>query len=139
VNYLAHFYLAKPTANRRRFAGIILDMFTDHFLAKYWDEFSDQSLGDFTAEVTAQMQEYWEFFPENARWEATAMIEGDWFGRYRTVEGIERSLSGISRSRKRFEPIAGSSEHLLEHYDSYETLSRDLLGSAKTFCHHWAC
>ncbi len=77
------------------------------------------------------MQEYWEFFPDNARWEATVMIEQDWFERYRSVEGLERSLTGISRSRDKFDPIAGSSAQLLEHYEEFEELSYSLLNAAK--------
>ena len=38
----------RVSAARRRVAGVMVDMFYDHFLARHWAHFSDQALGDFT-------------------------------------------------------------------------------------------
>jgi len=119
------------TPTQRRFAGIILDMFTDHFLARDWEVFSPQPLAEFQTEIEAQMHEDWEFFPDNAQREATMMLAQNWFECYRSVEGLERSLTGIGRSRDKFGPIAGSSAQLLEHYEEFEPLSQAILSAAK--------
>jgi acyl carrier protein phosphodiesterase len=34
------------------------------------------------------------------------MVEGDWLTSYRSVEGVERALIGVSRRLKRANPIA---------------------------------
>ena len=128
-NFKAGKKLLSP--ERHRFSGIILDMFTDHFLAHNWEAYAKVSLLDFTKEIATNMQEYWEYFPENAQREAIWMIEGDWFGRYQTIEGLEKSLTGISKSRKKFDPIAGSSEHLQSHYDQFQKLCHELLTDTK--------
>src|SRR4051812_26307099 len=36
------------SAPRRRYAGILIDIFYDHFLATHWSDFSPQPLPDFT-------------------------------------------------------------------------------------------
>jgi hypothetical protein len=36
-------------AERRRYAGILVDIFYDHFLAQHWPRFSSMPLADFTA------------------------------------------------------------------------------------------
>lgn len=121
------------SSDRKRFAGIILDMFTDHFLALHWDNYweGEETLGDFAITVRDEMHAYWEFFPEKAKHQATQMIEGDWFQRYTTIEGLELSLTGLSLSRNRFDPIADSSDHLREHYDKYRGFCDQLLLDAR--------
>ena len=44
---------SRVSAGRRRYAGIMIDMFYDHFLAKYWHEFQDEPLGEFSARIYA--------------------------------------------------------------------------------------
>ncbi len=124
--------LLLPT-KRRRFSGIILDMFTDHFLARDWAHYSPTlSLSDFRQEIYTDLQAYWEYFPEQARNVATWMCEDDWFSRYLTPSGLERSLTGLSKRRKGFHPIAHSSENLVQHYPLFESLCQELLSDAIT-------
>jgi len=116
---------------RRRFAGIIVDMFADHFLAKNWEQYSTQSLSDFTKETKDLFHTLWDYFPENAQREATWMIEGKWFLRYQSIDGLEKSLTGIGNSRNRFTPIIGSSETLKEHYGELQKLCETILSDAR--------
>ncbi len=122
---------------RRRFAGIILDMFTDHFLARNWEQYSELTLAKFSEQVNDELHQYWQFFPENAKREAESMIDNQWFQRYQTIEGLEQSLTGISRSRKNFDPIANSSENLRAHYDQYQLLCTELLAGVKAEIHNF--
>lgn len=115
---------------QRRFAGIILDIFTDHFLSLEWDRYSDTPLVDFTRQVESDLREHWEAFPEDARQMADRMFEDDWFSKYQTVEGIQLTLAGLSQSRPKFDPIAGAIEEFREHYDTFRVLSHRLLGEA---------
>jgi len=41
----------RVSAERRRYAGIMIDMFYDHLLAKHWLAFSDQPLEYFTRDI----------------------------------------------------------------------------------------
>jgi len=44
---------SRVSSNRRRFAGVMVDIFYDHFLARNWEEFHDVPLARFTDEFYA--------------------------------------------------------------------------------------
>lgn len=117
--------------NQRRFAGIALDIFTDHFLARDWEQFSTQPLREFDHEVFAQLQEFWPFFSEEAKTMAKRLHEQEWFLAYRNKGGIQRVLKGLSQRRPRFGPITDTYTAFLEHYDQFEELSHILLRDAQ--------
>lgn len=115
---------------RRRFAGIILDIFTDHFLAKDWSLYSDVPLVEFNEYVYEALKKEWAYFPEDARRAATWMYEKDWFSKYTRVDGIQTVLERMSKRRPRFGAIAGGITEFKVHYEEYETLSHTLLRDA---------
>jgi acyl carrier protein phosphodiesterase len=81
-----------------RFAGILVDIFYDHFLARDWPRYAGGALDDFTAEVYASFHAYAaEALPEEARELLTRLSEGDLLGSYRRVAGIEAALDRLSR------------------------------------------
>jgi acyl carrier protein phosphodiesterase len=50
--------------NRRRYAGIALDIFYDHVLAKHWQRYSDSDLDHFIQEFYKALQTRTTFFTE---------------------------------------------------------------------------
>lgn len=80
----------------RRFAGILIDGFYDHFLAKNWYIYSNQSLDTFTTEIYSSFLDYPEPLPNYANQIITQMAKEDWLGRYRDIEGIEYLLIRLS-------------------------------------------
>ena len=44
--------LSRFPRERRRFAGIVLDVFFDHCLARHWEDYAEQPLGQFTEDFT---------------------------------------------------------------------------------------
>jgi acyl carrier protein phosphodiesterase len=87
----------------RRFAGILIDGFYDHFLAKNWSMYYLQPLNKFTAEIYESFQAYPEPLPEYASQIITRMANEDWLGSYRSLAGIEYLLTRLShRFSQRF-------------------------------------
>src|SRR5690349_10617344 len=54
--------LASP---HRRFGGVLMDMFYDHFLAVDWDCYSGQPLEQFTQFVYADFEVHWHELPDH--------------------------------------------------------------------------
>src|SRR6476661_6124760 len=52
-------------ADRRRFAGVLIDVFYDHFLAKNWLEYSEIPLRDFSRHVYKILQDNRDILPES--------------------------------------------------------------------------
>ena len=81
-----------------RFAGILIDIFYDHFLARDWSRYAAMPLEQFTAEVYTSFRGYVTGdLPEEARELLARMSEGDQLGSYRALGGIEAALRRLSR------------------------------------------
>ena len=113
--------LSRFSTTRRRYAGIVLDVFFDHCLARDWMLYADRPLELFTADVyrvlTAEPQ-----LPERLAKIAPHMVANDWLGSYREFEVLEQVLRGISRRLTRPEELAGAMQELRV---LYEPLSED--------------
>ena len=81
----------------RHYAGVIVDMYFDHFLAKNWDEFHDVPLKTFSTNSYRMLEEHRPILPERLRIMLPYMIRGNWLLGYSTVEGIGQALSGMAR------------------------------------------
>ncbi len=113
--------LSRFTVTRRRYAGIVLDVFFDHCLARDWATYADQPLQQFTSQVyrvlTAEPQ-----LPDRLAKIAPHLVANDWLGSYREFEVLEQVLRGISRRLTRPEELAGAMQELRV---LYEPLSED--------------
>jgi acyl carrier protein phosphodiesterase len=113
--------LSRFSSTRRRYAGIVLDVFFDHCLARNWTLYADRPLELFTSDVyrvlTAEPQ-----LPERLAKIAPHMVANDWLGSYREFEVLEQVLRGISRRLTRPEELAGAMQELRV---LYEPLSED--------------
>src|SRR5215470_16904307 len=67
----------RVSPDRRRFAGILVDMFYDHFLARLWEEYCDIPLEQFTAHVYAVLREHRALLPERLQQVAARMADSD--------------------------------------------------------------
>jgi len=105
---------------RRRFAGILVDMFYDHFLARLWQEYSDVPLEQFTAYVYAVLREHWALLPERLQQVAARMADGDWLASYRSVEAVAAALDRMGGRLTRGNAILRSGDELLAEYEAFE-------------------
>lgn len=114
--------LLKP--ERRRFAGIIIDMGFDHFLAKHWSQYSDIELSEFTNRVYSLLLKHENILPQKLRERMPYMIQDDWLGSYKDVDTIGLALNAISkRLGNRFERariIKGGIDDIKSNYDELE-------------------
>ena len=113
--------LSRFSLTRRRYAGIVLDVFFDHCLARDWTLYADQPLEQFTSGVyrvlSAEAQ-----LPERLAQIAPHMVANDWLGSYREFAVLEQVLRGISRRLTRPEELAAAMQELRV---LYEPLSDD--------------
>jgi acyl carrier protein phosphodiesterase len=83
-------------SERRRFSGILVDVFYDHFLALHWPVYSNISLKDFTAQVYQILLENQNILPESIHRSIDTIIKYDILSSYREVDGIRIALTRIS-------------------------------------------
>ncbi|MCK5077738.1 MAG: DUF479 domain-containing protein [Calditrichia bacterium] len=107
---------------RRRFAGIIIDLCYDHFLAKNWNQFSPISLKNFTQNVYSVLLANNNLFPERLNYFVNKMAAEDWLCSYDTTEGIGKIMDRVSNRLKVKNNLPGSIDELIANYDELEKL-----------------
>lgn len=124
---------ARVSSTRRRYAGIMIDMFYDHFLARGWAEFHDEPLAAFAARVYALLERRHAELPEKMQFVAQRMAARDWLGSYASATTIHGALDGISTRLRHANRLAGAGEELLADYAGFEADFRAFLPEAKAF------
>lgn len=108
---------------RRRYSGILLDVFFDHCLALHWQRFAEAPLDDFTRHVYGVLAAE-PVLPERLALIAPRMAAQDWLGSYRDFAVLEQVLAGMQRRLSRPEALDGA---LVELEALYQPLSEDFL------------
>ncbi len=124
---------SRVSAARRRYAGVMIDMFYDHFLARSWAEFHDEPLAAFSARVYALLERRHRELPERLQTVAPRMAARDWLGAYADARNVGRALDGISTRLRRANRLAGAGEELLVDYAGFEADFRAFLPEAARF------
>lgn len=106
----------------RRFAGILIDLSFDHFLSKYWANYSELPLETFNARVYRSLlgQEY--ALSTGSRRMLARMVEHDILGLYLDWETVPASAGRIGERFRRGNPLGDVGRQL--------TPARDLLEQA---------
>ncbi len=105
---------------RRRFAGIIVDVCYDHFLARHWANFSDEPLSEFIDRTYGSFRAFRGELPPVMSRVIRHMVENDWLRGYQELSGIGRALDGLSMRLSRPNAMTGSVEELRENYEAME-------------------
>ena len=107
---------------RRRFAGILVDLFFDHFLARRWNEFHTMRLEEFTQWAYQVLQQTNISLPDRLQYVLPFMIKEDWLTSYREIDSVGQAINGISRRLRRENTLAGGIEELIANYDEFEAV-----------------
>jgi len=82
---------------RRRYAGILLDVFYDHVLAQRWASYSTTQRQAFIERFYQALSAHEAILPDKLRDIMPMMIEQDWLGRYHDLAGVEWAIQRISQ------------------------------------------
>lgn len=111
---------ARVPPERRRAAGILVDMFFDHFLARRWDEFSAVPLPHFTAAAYRLMAAHHALLPPRLQRILPWMREDDWLASYAEVDSVAYALERMSQRLSRPGLLAGAGSVLRQEYPALE-------------------
>ena len=108
-----------------KYAAVVIDIFFDHYLAIHWNEYSSESLENFTKRVYQSFQNHWEIMPEKMKPMVESMIKHDWLKNYGEFWGIERALTSISRRTTYNSNMENAVEDLKLYYDFFDEKFQD--------------
>ncbi len=102
-----------------KYAGIIIDIFYDHFLASMWTRFSTLSLQDFVNRTYDLLKRNYKLLPEAVKMWFPTFLENNWMMAYQTVDGIELVLERMSANTSLPDHSAYAVEVLSHSYVSF--------------------
>ena len=103
-----------------KYAGVISDMFLDHFLARNFASFSTESLTDFAQRVYELLTARQVEMPPRVQHFLPYMTQHNWLLSYADVASIARALRGLSRRASPGSGMETAVEELQANYADYE-------------------
>ncbi len=105
----------------RRFGGVLLDIYFDHFLARGWERYGDGgSLAGFADRSYRILNEYRDLPSARFRRVVAAMCRDNWLVGYASLAGVDRALQGLSQRFPRANPLASGGAVLRDQYAALE-------------------
>lgn len=102
-----------------KYAGIVIDIFYDHFLASLWDNYSTLPLNEFVNRSYDLLKRNYKVLPSAIkRWFPT-FLENNWMMAYTTEDGIEMVLERMSANTSLPDHSAFAVEVLRDQYSIF--------------------
>ena len=128
---------ARMSAGRRRYAGVLVDIFYDHLLARDWARYRGDGLGSYCALVYRQIADRRHHLPASAHHALELMAREDWLQSYGGLEGIADVLARMARRARQPNPLAGGEADFVAAAEGFERDFRDWLPDAQHFVADW--
>jgi acyl carrier protein phosphodiesterase len=103
-----------------KYAPVITDVFYDHFLARDWEKYHDESLNLFTRKFYNSAETFEKFLPERTRRMLFYMKADNWLLSYSKIEGIHQALCGMARRTTFDSSMEIASFALEKNYTEFE-------------------
>jgi len=104
----------------RHYSSVIIDIFYDHFLSKNWSNYSNEALDQFTKRNYTLLLNHKDIIPERASYLVYHMQKEDWLFNYQKIEGIQKTLDGMSRRTKFDSGMEKATNNLIKDYTLLE-------------------
>jgi acyl carrier protein phosphodiesterase len=98
----------------RRFAGVLLDIYFDHALARYWRDYSELSIDALSAQMLQLLDDNQTWLPQDLNRFARYFRSAGLFASYGDRITIERVLAGMSQRFRHDNPLASAGPVLWE-------------------------
>ena len=102
------------------YAGVIIDLFYDHFLAKNWSDYCKIPLDIYAQNFYALLHENYEILPDKTKHMLPYLKQYNWLYNYQFLDGMQQVLEGMNRRTKMKSQMHLSIEDLKIHYQDFE-------------------
>ena len=104
----------------KKYAPVVADLYYDHFLAKHFERFANETLVSYTQRTYHLINNHLPDLPERVQYFFPYMMAQNWLLGYAEVEGISRALTGLSRRTSFESGMEKAGEELTINYSFYE-------------------
>lgn len=128
---------SRVSPGRRRYAGVLVDVFYDHLLARNWAAISDRPLDEYCEAVYRLIRGRLHELPASSHTALALMANEDWLTSYAKIEGIADVLARMSRRARQPNPLANGELEFLADVDGFTGDFYSWLDDTREFCRRW--
>ena len=128
---------ARVSHERRRYAGVLVDIFYDHLLARDWERHHPAVLDLYCQSVYRQIGARMTELPESACLAMRLMAQQDWLQSYAVLDGMAAVLWRMAQRARQPNPLAGGEAEFLADAPGFAADFEWLLADARTFVAQW--
>lgn len=128
---------SRISANRRRYAGVLVDVFYDHLLARNWSTVDRRPLDEYCEAVYRSIKNRFDELPVSSQPGLVLMAKQNWLTSYAQIECIADVLARMSRRARQPNPLANGEQELLVDIDGFTGDFYEWLDDTRKFCLRW--
>ncbi|RAR48573.1 acyl carrier protein phosphodiesterase [Flavobacterium lacus] len=102
------------------YSGVIIDIFYDHFLAKNWEKYSDESLEKIATDFYENLSSNYAILTDRTKGMMPYMIARNWLVSYASLEGLSMIMFQMDHRTKNRVDMHLSINELKEFYTEFE-------------------
>lgn len=128
---------ARVSSERRRYAGVLVDVFYDHLLARNWVAMNQGELNAYCERVYGLIHDRLNDLPVSAYPALELMAKENWLSSYARIDGIADVLARMSHRARRSNPLAHGEEEFLADVEGFTEDFHAWLDDAREFSRQW--
>ena len=102
------------------YSGVIMDIVYDHYLARNWAKYSDETLEDYAASFYELLQDNYDILTEKTKDMMPYMISRNWLVSYSSLEGLQMILFQMDHRTKNRVAMHEAVVEVREFYGEFE-------------------
>lgn len=125
--------IARLRTDFRKYAGVVVDMYYDHFLSLHWQEYSATDIHIFTTTRYEILNGFSEILPARSSRLLFFMEKQNWLLSYASFDGMQQAFNGMSRRTTFVSNMEQAVENLKADYDAFESEFRQFFPELQEF------
>ncbi len=117
----------------RRYSGVIVDIYYDHFLCRYWDEYHPVELKKFVSKAYQILILQFNQLPARSKRILPFMISQNWLVNYSNFEMLKKVFGGMSRRTSNHSKMDEAVIELQQNYSMFEAEFRQFMPDITKF------
>jgi acyl carrier protein phosphodiesterase len=89
--------IGRLRADFHKYAGVVVDMYYDHYLSAHWDDYSPVDIHTFTKTRYDILNSFQAILPERSARLLFYMEKQNWLVSYKDLDGMQQAFNGMSR------------------------------------------
>ena len=121
---------------RRRFAGIIVDIFFDHFLSNHWQTYHPGTVSEFIEQVHQLFDRHPTWLGSHFGPLVPRLRTENWLASYASLEGQAATLHRIADRSPKLAPLRDGVDDLSHNYQQFEKSFLSFYPEAREYAAH---